>query len=132
MKRFLGILPPWSLTVAVSVLILYLTLVPKPLPDTDIPMFPGADKLVHAVMFGTLAVAMGIDFARKRSAGTLTFGLMMLFALIATFAGGVIELLQFWMDLGRGCELWDFVADAVGAFISVLIIRPFTRFLIDS
>lgn len=47
-----------------------------------------------------------------------------LFAIVCTAFGGVIELTQEWMNIGRGCDLWDFVADAVGVVISVLLTPP--------
>ena len=43
-------LPAFTATVIVIVVILYLTLVPRPLPDTGISLFQGADKIVHAAM----------------------------------------------------------------------------------
>ncbi len=115
MKRLFFSLPDWLLTVVVSVAILYLTLVPRPLPDVDIPLFPGADKLVHALMFGGLAGAVALDWARWRGVSVLTPCRLAVIALIATLAGGMIELLQLVMAMGRGCELWDFVADGCGA-----------------
>lgn len=132
MKRIIQILPPWTLTIVVSLLILYLTLVPKPLPEVDIPMFPGADKLVHAIMFGSLTGALGLDLARGRGGlDGLTPRRLVGFAIIATLAGGIIELLQAWMNLGRGCEIWDLVADGAGAVIAACVTRPVAGWLVS-
>lgn len=116
MKRILTLLPPWILTVAVSAAILYLTLVPRPVPEDMSFNFPGIDKAVHGIMFAALAGAIVTDSLRRSGhaskRGTRT---ALTAALISTAAGGLIELAQRWMGLGRGCETLDFVADAIGA-----------------
>ena len=50
LTKFLISLPPCIFSVVCIIAVLYLTLVPRPLPDMDIPLFPGADKVVHAIM----------------------------------------------------------------------------------
>ncbi len=129
MRRLYYSLPGWVLTVVVSLAILYLTLVPRPLPDVDLPLFPGVDKLVHAIMFGGLAGAVVLDWSRWRGRVSLSVGCLVVAALVSTFAGGIIELLQLMMALGRGCELWDFVADGAGAFLGAWVARPVARWL---
>ena len=47
LTKFLISLPPCIFSVVCIIAVLYLTLVPRPLPDMDIPLFPGADKVVH-------------------------------------------------------------------------------------
>ena len=132
MKRFLQKMPPWTLTVVVVVLIIYLTLVPQPLPETDIQLFPGADKLVHAIMFGALAGAICLDVARRRGIEKLTTRFLSFCFLGTTIAGAVIEFLQKYMNVGRSCELWDFVADTSGALLAVIIARPIIRILLQA
>lgn len=41
------------------------------------------------------------------------------FALACVAFGGGIELAQGAMGLGRGCDFWDFVADASGVALAV-------------
>lgn len=129
MRRLYYSLPGWVLTVVVSLAILYLTLVPRPLPEVDLPLFPGVDKLVHAIMFGGLAGAIVLDWSRWRGVA-LSARYLIVAALVSTLAGGLIELLQLVMAMGRGCELWDFVADGVGAFLGAWVARPVARWLI--
>ena len=131
MRRLYCSLPDWALTVVVSLAILYLTLVPRPLPDVDIPLFPGVDKLVHAIMFGGLAGAVVLDWSRWRGMVSLSVRSIVVAALVSTLAGGLIELLQLVMAMGRGCELWDFVADGVGAIIGAWVARPVARWLMS-
>lgn len=130
MRRFLLSLPPWTLTIIVLAAITYLTLVPHPLPDNDIELFPGADKLVHAIMFGALAGAACLDGARRRGRQALTLRYLVICFIATALTGGAVELLQGAMNMGRSCDIWDFVADSTGALIAVIISRPAARFLL--
>lgn len=111
-----------SLTVA---LILWLTLAPRPVGEMDVPLFPGADKLVHAVMFGFLAWMLYIDLGKTRRSvpsATDTF----LCAAASAIFGATTELLQNIMEAGRSMEGADWVADTLGAAIAcaaILILR---------
>ncbi len=40
-------IPPMLPTIVVTIVILYLTLFPDPVPSDVIPLFPYADKVVH-------------------------------------------------------------------------------------
>lgn len=127
MKRFLFHLPPYTFTVIIAVVILYLTLDPDPLPDNDFELFPGADKLVHAIMFAALAGAIALDRWRRGIVGAVSFKALAVYALIASVAGGLVEVLQGSMGVGRSADVWDFVADALGAIIGVLVARWWFR-----
>lgn len=96
--------------------ILYLTLVPRPLPDNDIEV-PGLDKVVHAVMFGALAFVAVVDLARRgRGEYAPVSRRSCLYVAAASAAtGGLIEVLQMAMGAGRSGDWLDFLADAVGA-----------------
>ncbi len=111
--------------------ILWLTLAPHPLPDADVPLFPGVDKVVHALMFGGLAFAWMFDIVLSRlkrgghSRGRCLAGfrrtMLAAIACCVGLFGGVIEVLQWLMGLGRGMELGDFIADCLGAVVAVII-----------
>lgn len=107
------------MTGVVVVAIIWLTLAPKPLPDGGVRLFEGADKVVHACMFGGLFFVMALDWVISgRRLGRVATGL---FALACVAFGGAIELIQGAMDMGRGCDVWDFVADAAGVVLSVFL-----------
>ncbi|MDE5744046.1 MAG: GNAT family N-acetyltransferase [Paramuribaculum sp.] len=112
--------PPYIFTLVVLLSICWLTLMPKPLPDNNIQLFPGADKVAHFIIFGAFAGALFIDIMRagtKRHAGIC--------AIIAAFTsscfGIAVEFLQMAMDMGRSAEFADVVADTLGAVSSALI-----------
>lgn len=132
MYKILTRLPAWTFTVIIMAIICYLTLVPRPLPDMDMPVIPGLDKVVHAIMFGALAGAICLDVARKRGIAALTAGLLTVAFVVASLAGGAIELLQAVMEQGRSCEIWDFVADSVGSLLAVMVARPFIGALLKN
>ncbi len=114
-------LPPWLLSVVCVAVVLYLTIVPKPLPDNDIEWFEGADKVVHALMMFGVTGALSLDFIRGKSGRNSRHRPLMritLYTVAVILLGGAIELLQGYMGLGRGEDMMDFVADTVGAVIA--------------
>ncbi len=119
--------PSWLLTIVVSAAILYLTLFPKPLGDNDIRLFEDADKVVHAIMFGALYAAIVLDlwFRRIRKSRSpnpfVSPKTAIAVAIFVSAAGGLIEVAQYLMELGRGMELADWIADTLGATLSMLL-----------
>lgn len=72
----------------VLAVILWLTLAPQPLPDAGGSWldFPGADKVVHALMFGALALVLAVDLS-GRECGALSRRALPAAALIAIGVG---------------------------------------------
>lgn len=103
-------------TLAVMAVILVALLLPgSSLPDG--PGVPGSDKLVHALLFLALAVAMHADLGLGdgRSVGL---------AVVAALAfAAATEALQLGVD-GRSADSLDVVADAAGFVIGLMIRRP--------
>lgn len=119
MKWFPDKIPAYLPTAIVAIAIGYLTLWPDPLGDCSPELFPHADKVVHALMFGGLSAAIVFDRCRRRAAVNRSTALSS--ALISLAAGIVVELLQAMMDLGRSADALDVAADAVGAFLFAFI-----------
>lgn len=124
MSYFLQKIPAYAFTILVVAAILYLTLVPRPLPDTDLSLIPHMDKIVHGCMFGGLVFVLALDCRRSRRHIRLTATVMTLLCVISVAFGGLIELLQEWMGLGRGCDIYDFLADTAGAVTSAIVSPP--------
>lgn len=106
--------PPYIYTLVITLAICWLTLVPPPLPDNDFELFAGADKIAHAIMFAALAAALYIDMQRRPNPLSKQICLICAFVFSA-LAGGVIELVQTAMDMGRSGDWLDFAADCIGA-----------------
>ena len=121
MKQFLIKVPQWLFTVVTAIAILYLTLVPKPLPDTDIPLWEHSDKIVHAIMFGGMYFVIYLDYVRKygqdKWKATATWSIVVAVALF----GGLIEIAQDSMGMGRGGDIYDFAADVAGVILASLV-----------
>lgn len=120
-------IPAGVITAMVTAAILWLTLAPHPLPADTVPMIPGMDKVVHACMFGSLYLAIAFDALRWREVKKREVrpyvgkSGAVLYSVVAIAFGGTIELVQGAMEMGRGCDVWDFVADAVGVVAAVLL-----------
>ncbi|MDE6380679.1 MAG: hypothetical protein K2L11_09415 [Muribaculaceae bacterium] len=117
LKQLLDKLPPWTLTIVCFLAICWLTLAPHPLPDNDLPLFPGADKIVHAIMFGGFTLCIILDWNRRHGWPVKIQKADTYAPDIASGFGIVTELLQKEMNAGRSGDVWDLVADITGAFL---------------
>lgn len=111
-------MPRWVWSGVYFALICYLTLVPKPLPDTGIRFWKHTDKVVHALMFGAMYVCLYLDIWRGGKPQAWRRWLLTL--PVAAF-GALIEVLQQAMAMGRGGDVFDFLADSVGIFLAALV-----------
>ncbi|MCM1310560.1 MAG: VanZ family protein [Bacteroides sp.] len=124
MMRLLLRIPRWNLSTVCFVLISYLTLAPKPLPDNDIPFWEHTDKVVHAIMFAAMYSTLYIDLWRGHKPNRVKRWLLGL--PVAAF-GGIIELLQQAMHMGRGGDVYDFAADCCGMVLAIWLAPLFFR-----
>lgn len=114
--------PRWGVSAAVVALILWLTLAPHPVGDTELPLFPGADKLVHAIMFGALTLCLWFDSGRRSGSwNPPSMRTTLCFALASALFGLLIEWLQLRMQMGRGFEWADAAADLAGCLLVWII-----------
>lgn len=114
----LKFIPKYLPTAAVVGVILYLTLLPQPLGEEPIELFPHADKVVHFLMFGGLTGTVIYD--RWRFDTPLSVGQSLIVALMSSLLGAAVEWLQFAMELGRsGNDVLDAAANTVGAVAAV-------------
>jgi VanZ family protein len=97
-----------------------ITHVPPILPKDEEPRFDppvGPDKLVHFVGFAMLAfLLMNVFRSRRGIAWTL---------LVCVTYGIVDELTQ--PTFGRTADVWDYVADLIGAVAGVAVFHGWTR-----
>lgn len=114
-------IPVWLCSLSTTAIILWLTLSPNPTGDVKLPLFEGADKVVHALMFGFLTWMFHIDLSKLKG-GHIKCRSAWLCATVALFIGVLIEWLQDFMSLGRSMEFADLLADGIGAFAVAAII----------
>ncbi len=124
MQKFLMKFPVGVASAIVVIAILYLTLFPHPLPDNDIQWFAGMDKVVHGIMMFGLSICLAYDFMRS-DYGLLDEkppkNVLLAILLITIVFGGIIELLQDCMDLGRSLDVIDFLADSIGGVVAFIV-----------
>ena len=121
LRQRLSMLPPALFTVITVIAILWLTLFPKPLGDEPPRLFPGADKIVHGLMFGFLTVMMLLDWQRRHRWTKVTWGLATLYATSNSIFGLATECAQSMMGIGREFEWADTLADTVGCFVFAVL-----------
>lgn len=115
LKKKISGLPPWILSALTVALILWLTLSPEPFGDTKPRLFPGADKVVHAIMFGYLTIMLLLDRQRRDGWRKNSRVQIIISACVSTAFGVAVEFIQRLMAMGRGFEISDMIADAAGA-----------------
>lgn len=116
--KIVEMVPNWLPTIICALLILWLTLAPHPIGDIELPLFPGADKIVHSIMFFGLTLCMLFDTLHSRHCRSLTLPVVSLIVFIGMAAGVGIEFLQRATDLGRSFEFVDIIADIFGAVVA--------------
>lgn len=104
--------------------ILWLTLAPHPIGDQQVTLFPGADKLVHGLMFLTLELI--ILWERHTLRQTSKAGIWLTALCVAIF-GAATEVAQNLMQEGRSFEWLDMAADTTGAFAGSLLFSLYHR-----
>ena len=88
--------------------IIYFCLIPH--PPKVAPDWPNVDKLEHLVAFGLMMAWFGQLAVERRLRAGLALSFMAL--------GGLIEILQGAMALGRSMEFSDFAADMLGVWLA--------------
>ena len=128
LQRLLAAFPSGAFSVLSVLLILWLTLSPDPLGENSPRLFPGADKVAHFLMFGFLTAIFAFDRTRRDRWRPVSRSFLISAAVASTLLGCLIEVAQLKMELGRGFEYTDMLADFVGATLSglgwALIVNP--------
>lgn len=118
----------WWPTAIVAGGILWLTLAPHPVGHVKVELFPGADKVVHALMMGTLTAAALFDWWRgpgrerglnRRAVMTILLSVI-LFSVADEWAQGA-------MGLGRTSDPADLLADIAGILLAASLSLPLLR-----
>ena len=111
-------LPQWlriTLSMIYLMIVAFLSLLP-PNDFPEIPLFEGADKVVHICMY--LGVAWLACWALHAEVNRIWYFLIILFSI---GYGVIMENLQFLMHLGRSFDYYDMIGNSVGTLIGVSI-----------
>ena len=118
MLSLLFSIPQW-LRITLSLIYLsgiaFLSLLP-PNDLPDIPLFPGADKIIHTCMY--LGLAWLSCWAMHAEKKRVWYYLIIL---LSISWGIMMEIFQFLMHMGRAFEFNDIIGNSIGTLIGVLI-----------
>ncbi len=121
MKTILTLISRYWPTALVVAVIVYATLTPQPVEPDTLPMIPGLDKLIHAVMMGGLVGAVAFDWHRvDPRRRPLTSRVMMWICFGATLFSAADETLQGLLPIDRPSDINDFWADLAGVCVAYL------------
>ncbi len=97
------------------------------IPVDSIPrLFDYQDKIEHFVAYGVLAFLLTLAlFFQKRS--NLLSSKAFSFAFLFILAYGAIDELHQLIVPGRYCDLYDWVADSIGASFGILLVHLFLK-----
>lgn len=118
--KILDRIPRFLTSAVVTAGVLYLTLAPRPFGSVRIPLFEGADKVVHFMMFFAMAFAYHFDFRRGKKPVDEARLMGWIFVSLSAF-GGLIELAQWKMRMGRSSDWYDLLADIAGAVYGIIL-----------
>lgn len=118
--KILDRIPRFLTSAVVTAGVLYLTLAPRPFGSVRIPLFDGADKVVHFMMFFAMAFAYHFDFRRGKKPVDEARLMGWIFVILSAF-GGLIELAQWKMRMGRSGDWYDLLADIAGAVYGIIL-----------
>ena len=115
--KILDRIPRFLTSAVVTAGVLYLTLAPRPFGSVRIPLFEGADKVVHFMMFFAMAFAYHFDFRRGKKPVDEARLMGWIFVSLSAFG----ELAQWKMRMGRSGDWYDLLADIAGAVYGIIL-----------
>lgn len=102
------------------ILILFLCTLPgSAIPKASIFDMLHMDKVVHFVLFGSTVVLLAYGYYRQK--GVVSKRALLLLVLAATLYGLAIEFIQKYLVANRSFDLYDLLADGVGAATGALV-----------
>lgn len=121
--------PHWIFSVLCLIIILWLTLAPHPFGEEELPLFPGADKIAHGLMFFGLTLCMLFDYMRHSGWKHVSLLVIAIASMLGMGLGIGIEFFQRAMGEGRSYEIMDMAADSIGAIVAGGLFAVFSGFL---
>ncbi|MGI4736981.1 MAG: VanZ family protein [Janthinobacterium lividum] len=117
-RKFYAVLP-----VLWAIVMLVLTLTPaQEMPRTPEWKFLSFDTAAHAGVFAVLAVLSWVALRQQRRWSALAQRAGLVVLLGCVLFGGLIEILQYVMHVGRHAEWSDLVGDSAGAALALLLV----------
>lgn len=111
---------PYLLSTITSFAIIIISLIPIPevKPLQEVPL---ADKWVHFVMYGGLALCLWFDWYMKNGTDRLQPISLLIAFVYPIVLGGLMELGQAYLTTCRSGDMIDFYANTIGAFLGLVL-----------
>jgi VanZ family protein len=89
----------------------------------------GPDKIVHLILFGTLAFLTPWGYRKKILSGNDSFKRKVILQsfLFTISYGALTEILQKYIFINRYGSLYDFLADAIGCLLGTIVFFLFIK-----
>src|ERR1700681_2598923 len=124
LQRLQKILSKHTLARLWSVFILILMAIPgNLLPREEKTFIPNLDKLVHATLFGSFVFLWSIYYATRKEKNNHSDSRFVLILIIACLYGVATELMQKYLMPNRDYDIYDIMADSIGAALGFLFVR---------
>jgi VanZ family protein len=106
-----------------TIFILILMAIPgNMLPHEEKTFIPNLDKLVHATLFGSFVFLWSIYYAIRKDRNNHSDSRFVLILIIACLYGVATELMQKYIIPNRDYDIFDILADSVGAVLGLLFV----------
>ena len=106
-----------------TIFILILMVIPgNMLPKEEKTFIPNLDKLIHATLFGSFVFLWSIYYATRKEKNNHSDSRFVLILIIACLYGVATELMQKYLIPNRDYDLFDIMADSIGAVLGFLIV----------
>jgi VanZ family protein len=92
------------------------------LPKEEKTFIPNLDKLVHATLFGSFVFLWSIYYATRKERNNNSNSRFVLILIIACLYGVATELMQKYLIPNRDYDIFDIMADSIGAVLGYLFV----------
>jgi VanZ family protein len=92
------------------------------LPREEKTFIPNLDKLVHATLFGSFVFLWSIYYATRKEKNNNSDSRFVLILIIACLYGVATELMQKYLIPNRDYDIYDIMADSIGAVLGFLFV----------
>jgi VanZ family protein len=106
-----------------TIFILTLMAIPgNMLPKEEKTFIPNLDKLIHATLFGSFVFLWSIYYAARKERNNNSDSRFVLILIIACLYGVATELMQKYLIPNRDYDIFDIIADSIGAVLGYFFV----------
>ena len=115
-----------STVASFAIIVISLIPIPEVKPLQEVPL---ADKWVHFVMYGGLALCLWFDWFMKNGTDRVQPISLLIAFVYPIVLGGLMELGQAYLTTCRSGDMIDFYANTIGAFLGLVLGTTVVRYI---